>query len=59
MDGKDWVTHLKETSMKTEIEEFKKILSQIGENLPDGEKWSLKELQATFSTPLLDELIFA
>ncbi|KAK6352531.1 hypothetical protein TWF730_009355 [Orbilia blumenaviensis] len=58
-NGVDWVKHLKENSMTQQIEDFKEALTKIGQEQPPGEQWTLDELQARFSTPLLDELIFA
>jgi len=55
--GKDWVTHLKKDSMHGQIEAFRGVLTQIGAEAHPP--WDLKKLQAKFSTPLLDDLIFS
>ena len=52
--GKPWVKHLRETSMTSDIEEFKEVLGEIGKI----QGWTLDDLKSTFSTRLLDELIF-
>ncbi|KAF8243591.1 FAD-binding domain-containing protein [Wilcoxina mikolae CBS 423.85] len=54
VDGKEWVTHIKENSHKDQIPEFKRLLGEIGSQ----QGWTLDDLQKTFSTPLLDRIIF-
>lgn len=49
----DWVQSLRQRH-KEEIEEFKKVLAQIGEQ----HGWTLKDLETRFSNPLFDRLIF-
>jgi hypothetical protein len=52
--GMDWVTHIKETSNKDQISEFKRLLEKIGRT----QNWTLDDLKNIFSTPLLDRIIF-
>lgn len=55
VNGKRWIHKLKEVDYKKEIEEFKAMLSKIG----DRDHWTLKDIQKRFSNELYDELIFS
>jgi hypothetical protein len=52
--GVEWKQYLKETSYKDEIPKFKAVLEEIG----GLQGWSLADLKARFSAPLLDYIFF-
>jgi hypothetical protein len=52
--GLEWVDHMKKVSYPGEIANFKSVLGGIGAK----QGWTLEDLKARFSTPLLDNLIF-
>ena len=54
VNNKPWLEHLKEVSYKDEIEEFKNIVTRLGEK----HNWTLADLQARFSNELFDKLYF-
>ena len=54
MGGMDIVQFLREKHYKKEIEEFKTVLEEIGKQ----HSWTLEDLEARFSNPLFDRLIF-
>jgi hypothetical protein len=54
LDGKPWVERLKSIDYKTEIEEFRGLLGEIGK----GHGWTLEDLKRRFSNDFLDEFFF-
>ncbi|KAH0438406.1 oxidoreductase [Colletotrichum camelliae] len=54
VNGKPWLEKLKKEDYKTEIQEFRKVLTEIGNEAG----WDLKDLQGRFSNELFDNLIF-
>jgi len=55
VNGKRWIHKLKNEDYKKEIEEFKTILTKIGER----DNWTLKDIQKRFSNDMYDELIYS
>ncbi|CAI0644615.1 unnamed protein product [Colletotrichum noveboracense] len=54
VNGKPWLEKLMREDYKAEIEEFRKVLAEIGSEAD----WGLKDLQGRFSNELFDALIF-
>ncbi|KAF8457336.1 hypothetical protein BDZ91DRAFT_838151 [Kalaharituber pfeilii] len=54
VEGRPWRDHLKYVSYKEQIPEFKKQLASIGAQ----QGWTLADVEARFSCPLLDFLFF-
>ncbi|KAI8188307.1 L-gulono-1,4-lactone dehydrogenase [Colletotrichum sp. SAR 10_75] len=54
VNGKPWLEKLMKEDYKAEIEEFRKVLAEIGSEAG----WGLKDLQSRFSNELFDTLIF-
>jgi thiaminase len=55
VNGKPWIDKLRNEDYKKEIEEFKAILTKIGER----DQWMLEDLQKRFSNEMYDKLIFS
>lgn len=55
VNGVAFRTHIKEVSMKTQIETFLEKMEVIG----DLQGWTVEEAQARFSNPLWDDVIFS
>ncbi|KAI8161144.1 L-gulono-1,4-lactone dehydrogenase [Colletotrichum sp. SAR 10_70] len=54
VNGKPWLEKLMKEDYKAEIEEFRKVLAEIGSEAG----WGLKDLQSRFSNEVFDTLIF-
>ncbi|KAL7275820.1 hypothetical protein RUND412_001231 [Rhizina undulata] len=55
VDGRSFKDHVKEVSYVQEIPQFKSTLAEIGQK----QNWTLDDIQARFSNPLLDEIYFS